>query len=63
MIYFKNLKIFYLLKNNLTYCSICSDKTNNCYIKLHLLHMHVAFLNFNGDLVETIKNSSKIEVN
>jgi hypothetical protein len=62
-IYFQTFKLFFLFKNNLVYCSIYNEQAINYYIKLHLLHMHVAFINFNGDLIDTIKISTKIEVN
>lgn len=53
----KNLKIVFLFKNGLIYAGIFGEEVKNYYIKLYLIHMFVAFINFNGELVESIKNS------
>ena len=55
-IYYKNLKLTFLIKDGLIYVSVCGETSKSHYIKLFLTHMCVAFINFNGILVETLKN-------
>lgn len=55
------MKISFLLKDGLLFCAVFSDRVKSQYSKLYLLHMYVAFVNFNGVLIDTIKNFGSIE--
>ncbi len=58
-IYVNNLKIFVLIetKTSLVFCGIFNNNTNGYIMKLYLLHMFIAFLNFNGDTVDLLNKS------
>jgi hypothetical protein len=48
-IYLNNHKIFFLLKSGLVFVGIFNQVTNSSLIKLYLLHLHSAFLNYIGE--------------
>jgi hypothetical protein len=60
-VYYKNIKIVVLIKDGLLYVSIFAENAKSHYIKLFLIHMCVAFVNFNGVLIDTIKNLAPSE--
>jgi hypothetical protein len=55
---FKNLKLFFLTKGGLIYAGVFSENTRSHFIKLFLTHMYVAFINFNGELVDILRKTS-----
>jgi hypothetical protein len=54
-IYLNNQKIFLLTKSNLIFVTVFSINTSSYLIKLYMLHMYTAFLNFIGETVEMLK--------
>jgi len=56
-IYFMGFKLNVLIKNCLVLIGIFTENLSSYYIKMYLLHMYIAFLNFNGDYYETMKNN------
>lgn len=60
-IYYNNMKLVFLIKDGVVYVSLSANTTKSHYIKLFLIHMCVAFINFNGVLVENIKNLTSNE--
>lgn len=61
-IFTNNQKVFFLSKNNLVFVGIFGHNTNSYLIKLYLLHMFTAFLNFIGENVEMIFNSKQDDI-
>ncbi len=61
-IYTNNQKVFFLSKNNLVFVAIFGQSTNSYLIKLYLLHMFTAFLNFIGENVEIIFSSKQDDI-
>lgn len=49
------MKLNILIKNYLILVGIFVESLSPYYIKMYLLHMYIAFVNFNGDYYETMK--------
>jgi len=56
-ILFLGYKLNVLIKNCLVIIGIFTENLSPYYIRMYMLHMFVAFLNFNGDYFETMKNN------
>jgi hypothetical protein len=50
-------KINILIKNCIILIGIFSENLSPHYVKMYLLHMYIAFLNFNGDYYDTMRNN------
>jgi hypothetical protein len=61
-IYTNNQKVFFLSKNNLVFVGIFGRNTNSYLIKLYLLHIFTAFLNFIGENVEMFFSSKQEDI-
>lgn len=55
-IFFADFKIIFLIKDELAFVTIVSEHTKSHYVKLYLLHMYTAFVNFNGVVIDFILN-------
>ncbi len=62
-IYLSNRKIIFLEKSNLIFVGIFDSKSVGGWIKLYLLHVHTAFLNFVGDNLKNLTNNNFEEEN
>jgi len=51
------LKLNILIKNCLVLIGVFIESLSPYYIKMFLLHMHIAFLNFNGDYYDTMRSN------
>ncbi len=60
-IYLSSKKIFFLNKSNFIFVGIFDVNTNGSLIKLYLLHVYAAFLNFLGDNIDLISKNKKRE--
>lgn len=54
-VYLNKIKIYFMKASGLIFVSISDDRVKAHYCKLYLLHMYIAFINFNGDLIEKVK--------
>ncbi len=61
-IYTNNQKIFFLSKSNLILVAVFEPNTNSSLIKLYLLHIFTAFLNFIGETVDMLFNTKQEDV-
>ncbi len=59
-IYANNQKMFMLSKSNLVVVGVFGTGTISSIIKLYLLHIYIAFVNFLGDTIEMIMKNSDI---
>jgi hypothetical protein len=55
--------LYFLLKEGICYVGYFSKESSTSYIKLFLLHMCVAFINFNGALIDTLKTMDTEQIN
>jgi hypothetical protein len=61
-VYFKTEKIYFLFKGNIVIIGVFGSDTSSLFIKSYLSHMYISFINFNGEAVNNLQKSFKIEV-
>jgi hypothetical protein len=58
-IYFNTIKIFYLANNDNVICGIFNQNTKSYLVKIFLIHVLIAYLNFNSEFINLNKTESK----